>query len=268
MKNFKVITLAALLLMAVVVGSAMAVVLPPQTPETSANQVTTLVKCSGTVLSGTSAVTTNDNTCLNAPPLQTGEVYGANAYDYSLMAVSGLTSLSQTVSTNTKNVDVVGDAKNTEAQTQFVFDGVGMAGRATGSEDISTFNAGLATKAADTFLCPFGDPGNTYNPPFNTQAKAYSSFDVSQLSLATQASSVDIAKSADTPLSLTYNVAGTGQGSITAGMNSLSMDAKGTGSGSNNLKWPNSVSSFKDFTTATGAFDFSKSMSFGSGFAI
>jgi hypothetical protein len=268
MKQFKVITLAALLLIAVVVGSAMAVVLPPQTPETSANSVTTLVKCSGTVLSGTSSVTTNDNNCLNAPPLQSGELYGANAYDYNLMAVSGLTSLTQTVTTNNKNVDVVGDAKNVQAQTQTVFDGVGMAGRATGSEDISTFNAGLATKAVDTFLCPFGDAGNTYNPPFNTQAKAYSSFDVSQINLATQASSVDIAKSADTPLNLAYNVAGTGQGTITAGMNSLSMDAKGTGSSTNNLKWPNSVSSFKNFDTAIGTFDFSKSMSFGSGFAI
>ena len=267
MKKLSIVIIALALCLALT-GMASAVVLPPQTPETSMNSVTTLVKCSGTVLSGTSAVTTQDNNCLNAPPLQSGELYGANAYDYNLMAVSGLTSLTQTVATNTANVPVVGDAKNTAAQTQLVFTGVGMAGRATGSEDISTFNAGLATKAQDTFLCPFGDAGNTYNPPFNTQAKAYSNFDVSAINLATQGSSVDIAKSADTPLNLAYNVAGTGQGTITAGMDTLSMDAKGTGSSANNLKWPNSVSSFKDFTTATGTFDFSKSMSFGSGFAI
>jgi hypothetical protein len=268
MKQFKILSIAALLVLAVVVGSAMAVVLPPQTPETGSNSVQTMVKCSGTVLSGTSYVGSQDNTCLNSPPMQTGEVTGFATYSSKTMAVNGVTSLTQTVATNTQNQLPVGDGKNIAADTQFVFDNNGGIGRATGSEDIGAFNAGKATKADSTFLCPFGDSGNTYNPPFNTMANAYSSYDVSNINLATSASSVNIAKSADTPLSLAYNVAGTGQGTITAGLNSNSQDAKGNGASSNNNGWPCSVGKFNDFTTATGNFQFSKNVAFNSGFNL
>ena len=268
MKNFKILSIAALLVLAVVVSSAMAVVLPPAVPETGSNSVTTMVKCSGSVISGTSYVGSQDNTCLNSPPLQTGEVTGFATYSSKTMAVNGVTSLTQTVATNTNNQLPVGDGKNIDAATQFVFDNQGGIGRATGSEDIGAFNAGKSTNTANTILCPFGDSGNTYNPPFNTMANAYSSYDVSNINLASSASSVNIAKSADTPLSLGYNVAATGQGTITAGLNSNAQDVKGNGASTNNNAWPCSVGVFKDFTTATGNFQFSKAVSFGSGFNL
>jgi len=268
MKHFKVLTLAALLVMIALTGIAAAVVLPPAVPETGSNSVTTMVKCSGTVLSGTSYVGSQDNTCLNSPPMQTGEVTGFATYDSKTMAVNGVTSLTQTVATNTQNQLPIGDGANINAATQTVFDNQGGVGRATGSEDIGAFNAGLATNAANTLLCPFGDSGNSYNPPFNTMANAYSSYDVSNINAASSASSVNIAKSADTPLSLNYNIAGTGLGTITAGMNSNSQDAKGNGGSTNYNAWPCSVGVFKDSTTATGSFQFSKAVAFKSGFNL
>ena len=268
MKNTTKFTIGALLVVMLAATAVNAVVLPSAVPETGGNSVQTMVKCSGTVLSGTTYVGSQDNTCLNSPPMQSGEVTGFATYSTSTMAVNGVTSLTQTIATNTGNQLPVGNGKNINAETQFVFDNLGGAGRATGSEDIGAFNAGRATKASDTLLCPFGNPGNTYNPPFNTMANAYSSYDVSNINLATSASSVNIAKSADTPLSLAYNVAGTGLGTITAGLNSNSQDAKGNGANSNNNAWPCSVGKFNDFTTATGSFQFSKAVSFTSGFNL
>jgi hypothetical protein len=270
MKKMSIFVIGVILLITLVVAVApvSAVVLPPAVPETGGNSVQTMVKCSGTVLSGTSYIGSQDNTCLNSPPLQTGEVTGFATYSSKTMAVNGVTSLTQTVATNTNNQLPVGDGKNIDAATQFVFDNQGGIGRATGSEDIGAFNAGKSTNAANTLLCPFGDSGNTYNPPFNTMANAYSSYDVSNINLASSASSVNIAKSADTPLSLGYNVAATGQGTITAGLNSNAQDAKGNGASSNNNGWPCSVGKFNDFTTATGNFQFSKVVSFTSGFNL
>jgi hypothetical protein len=200
--------------------------------------------------------------------MQTGEVTGFATYNSKTMAVNGVTSLTQTVVTNTQNQLPIGGGKNIDAATQLVFDNQGGIGRATGSEDLGAFNAGKSTNAANTLLCPFGDSGNTYNPPFNTMANAYSSYDVSNINLATSASSVNIAKSADTPLSLGYNVAATGQGTITAGLNSNAQDAKGNGGSTNYNAWPCSVGKFNDFTTATGTFQFSKNVAFTSGFNL
>jgi hypothetical protein len=225
MKTIGIICIAFVALVALT-GVAMAAVLPNATPETQGISTSTVVQCSGIVLSSENYASELSNQQLNGAPLAAAEVYGQSTYSGSLMAVKGVTTFVKTVDLNDKN-QVLG---GTNVKTNQVLDFAGYnGGQAVGDESATIFNAGQATSGKEQFLCPFTSAATTTVPPFNEAVIMTSHFDVTDIQENSQVGILGVAATGDVPSTINYNIGATGTGSIGTTMGVFAQDARGTG---------------------------------------
>jgi hypothetical protein len=218
--------LMALVIMIALVGAASATILPNATKETTTNGVVTSVTCDGIVLASEEYCNEQTNQVLDGAPLSKNEVYGTSVYTNKIMAVKGITTYVKTIDMNTKN-SALGQS-NIETDEQLYFEGED-GGQTTGAEEISTFNAGMATTSKDTLLCPFSASKDPVNPPFNVMVQSGSKFDVYSAAIATQVGATTVAETGDIPLTVDYNIDATGLGSVTAYTSVYAQEARGDG---------------------------------------
>jgi hypothetical protein len=221
MKRLSIIVMALVISLALI-GAASAVVLPPQTNETNTNYIVTSVQCDGVVMGSSTVTMETSNQLLNGPPLQGGEVYGVATYQSHIMA-DGQVDLQKIMEVNTAN-SLVGQS-NIETDGQLTFVG-NTGGIASGSEDILTFNAGNPS-GTNSMLCPFATEKD--GSPFNTMAEQGSRYVITMGQISSQSEATAIAGSSDVPLSLLYNIDGTGSGLISAYENVFAQDTRGSG---------------------------------------
>lgn len=300
MKRFGILTVAICVAL-LFIGSASAAVLVNATPETNGISVETIVSCDGIVTDSSQYTLEHSNQFLDGAPLKSGEVYGVSSYDSRLVALKGTTSLVKVADFNDKSQ--VTDGQNIDVTTLLTFES-DEGGIASGDENVAQFNAGQAgIVIGDAKLCPFTEDTDETVSPFNEYTIMGSRFNVNTIDMSTVVGSTNTADTIDIPSKTSYVISAEGSGDISAYMNVFAQDTRGDGTyvitPATTVKkpvkedkedkehkykdkptektitvdvpavmspvTPSAVTSYRDYTSASGKFVFYKSMAYTSG---
>jgi hypothetical protein len=258
----------ALVVMALLVGCAMAAITPNATFETQGVKTTGSISVlKGSIATSQTMTMTvaNNNNGVNAPPLEPsddgpGERQATNVYTEMTDAKNGQNmEYSQTFNADTAN-KVLG-TNNVQAHRSIQYESdTAKDGRMTSSERIVMDVVGASGDSEDSFLCPFAEGKSNSTPAFCNIVQMGSSMDVTYANVVTDASLRDIQATADFPTEMSYNINAkpllveTAQGlvqqpttgSITAFMDVHTQEARG------NNTLPEADFVYKESTTASG----------------
>jgi len=238
----------AVLAIALLVGSVMAVDPLNATLETQAISTSTAVVVMGTMTNSESAVLQISNMDLrNNPPLNTyvpeivvdeegnaeetgdrefvGERQAVLSYTETVLADNGYAEFNGIQSVDTANK--VANQKNFNSVEQYDFVGFSDAmGRITTSESLLLDLASQGSDASSRFICPFATGDAGYIPAYCNVYEMGSSFTGGQVSAITRANTNFIAKAADVPTQIDYSVGLSGTGSAAAWLNAHVMEGR------------------------------------------
>jgi hypothetical protein len=241
----------AVLAIALLVGSVMAVDPINATTETQVISTSTAVVVMGTMTNSESAVLTMSNQDIrNNPPLNqwtaidpvtggpdlaapwdnqwTPERQAVFSYTESVLADNGYTEFNGVQSMDTANK--VANQKNFNSVEQYDFVAFSDAmGRITTSESQLLDLASQGSDAFDRMLCPFATGDAGFIPAYCNVYEMGSSFTGSQVSAVTRANTNFIAKAADVPTQIDYSVGLSGTGSAAAWVNAHVMEGRTMG---------------------------------------
>ena len=241
----------AVLAIALLVGSVMAVDPINATTETQVISTSTAVVVMGTMTNSESAVLTMSNQDIrNNPPLNqwtaidpvtggpdleapwdnqwTPERQAVFSYTESVLADNGYTEFNGVQSMDTANK--VANQKNFNSVEQYDFVAFSDAmGRITTSESQLLDLASQGSNALDRMLCPFATGDAGFIPSYCNVYEMGSSFTGGQVSAITRANTNFIAKAADVPTMIDYSVGLSGTGSAAAWVNAHVMEGRTMG---------------------------------------
>ncbi|HOT04042.1 MAG TPA: hypothetical protein PK069_07680 [Methanolinea sp.] len=239
----------AVLAIALLVGSVMAVDPINATVETQAISTSTAVTVMGTMTNSESVVLTMSNQDIrNNPPLNqwtyigddgfpdetetnnvwTPERQAVFSYTESVLADNGYTEFNGVQSMDTANK--VANQKNFNSVEQYDFVAFTDAmGRITTSESQLLDLASQGSDALSRMLCPFATGDAGYIPAYCNVYEMGSSFTGGQVSAVTRANTNFIAKAADVPTQIDYSVGLAGTGSAAAWVNAHVMEGRTMG---------------------------------------
>lgn len=239
----------AVLAIALLVGSVMAVDPINATTETQVISTSTAVVVMGTMTNSESAVLTMSNMDIrDNPPLQqwvdidpvTGlpgdgtnmawmpERQAVFSYTESVLADNGYAEFNGVQSMDTANK--VANQKNFNSVEQYDFVAFSDAmGRITTSESQLLDLASQGSDALNRMLCPFATGDAGYIPSYCNVYEMGSSFTGGQVSAVTRANTNFIAKAADVPTQIDYSVGLSGTGSAAAWVNAHVMEGRTLG---------------------------------------
>ncbi len=165
--------------------------------------------------------------------LDPGQVQYSTTYDANIVAQAGHTVFIKSMNIHTGN-KVIGKS-NLNAQTILTYAATSDGGNVAGSENLLLDGAGMPTPASDRMLCPFGSASTSTIPAFCNIVEAGSSLDMTEVSVASEASLQTTAASADIPVALSYHIKAQGfngypaQGSISAYIKANIQEGRGGG---------------------------------------
>jgi len=238
MKKFGTIMIACAVML-VLIGFGMTVSAdraPNQTPETQGITTSTAIICTGTVTNTANMVWVTSSEAAGGAPLSAQEVQSTTSYSENTIASNGYVSYTKEFGVDTANK--VANQNNVQSSRiiEFIASGDGNPmGRMISDESLMIDNVGLAASTSDYMLCPFGSSSSSSIPAFCNIVEAGSSLDMTEVSVASQASSRTIAASADVPVALSYHIKAQGfdgypaQGSISAYIKSHIQEGRGDG---------------------------------------
>jgi len=241
----------AVLAIALLVGSVMAVDPINATTETQVISTSTAVVVMGTMTNSESVVMTMSNQDIrNNPPLNawtpidpvtglpdtedpidnvwTPERQAVFSYTESVLADNGYAEFNGVQSMDTANK--VANQKNFNSVEQYDFVAFSDAmGRITTSESQLLDLASQGSDALNRMLCPFATGDAGYIPAYCNVYEIGSSFTGGQVSAVTRANTNFIAKAADVPTQIDYSVGLSGTGSAAAWVNAHIMEGRTLG---------------------------------------
>ena len=267
----------ALVMMALLIGCAVAADPPTQTFETQGVKTTDSISVlKGSVSTSKTMVMTvaNNDDGINAPPLEgsdddRGERQAVNVYTEATDAKNGLNiEYSETFNADTANKVLgtynVQSHRSIQYETDTTKDG-----RMTSAEKIVMDVAGNFGNSAANFLCPFAEGKSDYTPAFCNIVQMGSNMDVTYVNVVTDSAKRDIQAIADFPVEAQYSINAKGvlvettqglvqqpaTGSISAFMDVHTQEARG------NSQIPEADFVYKETTAASGFINsFVKSM--------
>ncbi len=154
----------------------------------------------------------------SSPMLNPGQILYTTAYDQSITAQGGITTLVKDLTINTKNT--VAGQSNIKADTSVSFIATADGGNLVGEENLLLDGAGNPTNASDRMICPFAAGDGNVIPAYCNIIQAGSKFDLTVGSVTTGANDRFIGTDATNPVVLNYDINvkpyGTSQGQIPA----------------------------------------------------
>jgi len=235
--TFAVLVVIAVAMMA---GSAMAVLPVTATVGTSTVTSATSIQATGTVTQSDTLTWIQTNDPNGVPPLETAigtsehehdGHYGASVGDDmeptgdpgQIRYTAGYTAANRMIQGTTvltKSVAVasaaqIADHQNIQTSTLLTYAAANEAGQAVGSEDILVDGVGANVNGETTIWSPFGAVPDNMIPPFAAMSNAGSSYNILLGTIDTAAAERFVATSADVPVSQTYSVLGRGITSAT-----------------------------------------------------
>jgi len=263
---------AMLVVMALLVGCAMAAQPPKATFETQGVKTSESISVlKGSVSSSESMVMTVAENAdgINAPPLEFGEKQSTNVYTEATDAKNGVNiEYSKTFNADTGNKVLGTWNLATHRSIQYETDTT-KDGRMTSSEKIVMDIAGNTANTGEEFLCPFAEAKSPYCPAFCNIVQMGSNMDVTYVNVVTDAAKRDIQAISDFPVEAQYSINAKGvliettgglvqqpaTGSISAFMDVHTQEARGDG------VMPEADFVYKESTAASGFINsFVKSM--------
>jgi hypothetical protein len=229
-------TVLVVIAVAMLAGSAMAIIPVHQTIDPVTITSTTSIQATGTVIQTDSLTWIQSNDPNGAPPLESamtavdpaiaagpdasvgdplyasgdeGQIRWTAGYTAANRMVQGTTVLTKSVVLNSANQ--IADHNNIQTQTLLTFAAANEAGQAVGSEDILIDGVGADTVSGAMAWNPFAAGGTAgFFPPFAATSNMGSSYNIQLGTIDTAASERFISASGDVPVAQAYSITGRG----------------------------------------------------------
>ena len=221
MKTTKRLTGVVAIAMALTIafsGVALASQTVPKTPETEIFDITTNIKCDGSVMENEElSWKSSSQNLLDIPPLAPGEIYGQIKYDENMIGLAGAI-----IFTKDFNVDT-GTAPNLGVMKTIGYTGEGLSHDEQVGMKLST--RGKDDDPGEEFLCPFtpAGPDTPGYPGSYEEVNAYSTMVVTKVDATTE-TNIGVTIS---PVNLLYKIDAEGTGTVAAGVSAFVEDGRG-----------------------------------------
>lgn len=214
----------AMVLIIACVGMASAAYLPNSTNETQTISTLTTVQCDGVMFESEEYVNSisNMNTPLD-PPLMEGEVVSLNSFNQQVLSsgetnyVKAFTADTRDMDANTNNMDTLTLASNEGGKMVFQ--------ESVMVESIGSTN----TKKSPAQICPFEKQTTTVYSPECERVVGSTNAVITDGAIGTSAGTRTIGDDFNVPMSLNYDVAAAGTGSITITFDVNALEGRGNG---------------------------------------
>ena len=233
-------------------GVALASPAVPKTPETEIFDITTNIKCNGTVVENEElGWESSSKNLLDNPPLAPGEIYGQIKYDEIMIGMDGDTTFTKDFNMDTCTVPNLDVRKTIRYES-------GDLGSLSHDEQVGMkiIAAGKTTSSTKYPLCPFHEPTTTTTkvPGSCEEVSAYSKMAVVTDVAATTMTEVGITVA---PVNLNYIIGAGGTGTVAAGVSAFVEDGRGGEDSELGSRW-----TYKDKSSAYGDFTFGKTIEY------
>ncbi|NQE53285.1 hypothetical protein C5S29_06800 [ANME-1 cluster archaeon GoMg3.2] len=233
-------------------GGALASQSVPTTKETEVLDITTNIKCNGSVVESQRLnLEIDSKNLLDNPPLADGEIYGQIKYGEKMIGLDGAINF-----TKDFTVDTSKTAQNLDVHKQIGYT-AGFLGSLSHAEEVcmKVIAAGKTTTTEKKALCSFKKPIKTTKkvPGSSEEVHAYSEMFVTNV-LATTTAKVGITKA---PVNLNYRINAEGDGLVVAGVDLYVEDGRGGAEDALGSRW-----TYKEKSIAYDEFKFTKDIGY------